>query len=192
MPDEDKMQESILHEAQTAPEPGELKKAQVLEKGNNEDSAPMIAKDITSAGYVYIYDTRTGDVSRCNRNMLMQHLKKTRPDGSTVFTLTKPDVTPKVGKLKCFLHPDSDDRELYNEMGLAVCKKSNLANAFQQKRHMMKRHKMEWETIEQIRTDKEKKEDREFQRAIMQMATTNKEPEVYESDKDKKARLAKE
>ena len=192
MPDDDKILEAMIKEAETAPEPGELKKAQVLDKGKEEGSSPMVAKELTSAGYVFIYDTITGDVSKCNRNMLLQHLKKKRPDGSTVFTLTDPKIPQKGGTFKCYLHPDDPNRARYDDMGLAVCKKSNLASKFQRNRHMQKRHKMEWETIEHERLETEKMADREFQKRMMEIASgTKPKAEVYVSDKDK-AKLAKE
>lgn len=193
MQDEDKIMEAVIKEAQEAPEPGELKRAQVLDKGKEKDSAPMVAKELTSAGYVYIYDTKTGIRSKCNRNMLPQHLKKKRLDGSTVYTLTKPDIKIKVGTFKCLLHADGPNRKHYDELGLAVCKKSNLISPHQVRRHMQKRHKVEWETIEQERIDAEKAEDRAFQRSIMgKVIEKAEEPkrELYISDKDK-AKAAK-
>jgi len=189
MLDDDKILESMIKEAEAAPEPGELKQAQVLDNGKG-DNAPVVAKELTSAGYVYIYDTRTGDQSKCNRNMLLQHLKKKRPDGSTVFTLTDPKIPQKGGTFKCFLHPEDTNRARYDDMGLAVCKKSNLASKFQRNRHMQKRHKMEWETIEHERLEAEKIADREFQKRMMEIASGTNKPEVYVSDKDKKAKNA--
>lgn len=197
MPDEDMILEAMIKEAQAAPEPGELKRAQVLKDGKEADTAPMIAKELTSAGYVWIYDTRTGDRSKCNRNMLMQHLKKTRPDGSTVFTLHDPHIEVKAGKMKCLLHPDNPNRAKYDDMGLATCLKSNIPSEFLVTRHMKKRHKMEWEQIEHDRAEAEKQEDRAERRHLMAMMARNapkveevmeiKEPEreLYVSDKDK-------
>ena len=129
--------------------------------------------------------------------MLMQHLQKTRPDGSLVFTTEKPEEEPKRGKLKCLLHPSNPEREHYNELGLATCLKSNLSSPLQVRRHMQKRHHVEWDTIEQERVERERQEDRAFQRAVMNQVTKpvqeveeeieEEEPvrELYVSDKDK-------
>lgn len=202
MPEEDdKILEAMIKGAEKAPEPGELRKAQVLDDGKGEGSAPMVTKELTSAGYVYIYNTRTGARSRCNRNMLLQHLKKTRPDKSIVFTLTKPDITPKVGKIKCLLHADDPNRKLYDQKGFVTCPKSNLTSPFQRDRHMKKRHKQEWEDIEKDKQDAEKAADKDFQRQMLRAMVGNKaenpvteemevvekelKRELYVSDKDR-------
>ena len=176
--------EEMERDAEVAKEPGEIKVKDVLEKGDGE-VPPTMVTELSSAGWVYIYDTKTGDRSLCNRNMLRQHLRKKRPDGSTVFTTVDPGFRPPKGKLKCMLHKDSPDRELYDELGLPSCTKDNLKSKYQVIRHMQKRHKMEWETIEQMRKDKEKDEDRMFQRLLMEKAT-NTEPPLYVSEKKKK------
>ena len=170
MPEDEKILESMLKESGNAPEPGELKQSQVLEKGN-EGTAPTVTKEIKSAGYVYIYDTLTGEQSLCNRNMLLQHLKKTRPDGSTVFTLNKPKTTPKLGTFKCILHPDDSRRGQFDAMGLPTCRKSNMTSKYQVTRHMQKRHKVEWATIEADRLETEKQADKEFQKQMMDRLT---------------------
>ena len=58
---------------------------------------------VESAGYVYIWDTRTADRSVCNRNMLQTTLGKLRKDGSRVFTTIKPDFEARGGQHKCLL-----------------------------------------------------------------------------------------
>ena len=193
----EKLIEEVLQDAEKANEPGTLSRLQILEKGDDATS-PMIASELKSAGYVYIYDTRTGDRSLCNRNMLPQHLKKKRPDGSTVFTTVNPGIETKKGTFKCLLHADSPDRAHYDELGFATCKKANLTSRFQVMRHMQKRHKMEWAAIEQERIDAKEQADRDFQRMVMGKVmgdvkeVKEVKPEVYESNKDRKARLAKE
>jgi len=180
MNENDKLIEEMIRDADKAGEPGGLKKKQVLSEGDDE-TPPSIVSEISSAEYVWIYDTRTGDRSKCNRNMLMQHLKKKRPDGSTVFTTKDPGFRPAQGKHKCLLHPDGPNRKHYDELGLPVCKKANLASPFQVRRHMQKRHKQEWATIEEERIEAEKQEEREFRQ---QLLGKNQAP-LYLSEKDK-------
>lgn len=188
MEDSQELIEEMERDAEVAAEPGELKAKQILHKGDDELPSPMMATEIKSAGYVYIYDTRTGDRSLCNRNMLVQHLKKKRDDGSLVFTTKDPEFRPPKGTLKCMLHKDSPDRAHYDELGLATCTKNNLKSKYQVIRHMQKRHKMEWETIEQERKDREREDDRDFQRLLMDRALSEPkgEPPLYVSDKKKK------
>jgi hypothetical protein len=163
-----------------------------LEGDKNPDIEGQVA-EVKSAGYVKMYDTRTGELSLCNRNVLRHHLEKKRPDGSLVFTTVKPKFAPKRGTLKCMLHPDSPDREIYDRMGLPVCMKSNLTSPYQVIRHMQKRHKVEYATIkeeeariERERVRAERKQDREIQEAILKAASSSKEAPLYVSDKEKK------
>jgi len=134
-----------------------------------EDSgldAQMTAK-VKSAGYVRIWDTKTNEMSLCNRNMLGHHLQKRRPDGSLVFTTVQPKEGPARGHLKCLLHADNPDRIHYDELGLPVCRKSNLTSPYQVTRHMQKRHKMEWATIKEETDRKEKAEDRKLREKLL-------------------------
>ncbi len=183
MEDNEKLIEEMIKDAEVAAEPGELAKKQVLHKGDDEVPSPMVTAELKSAGYVYIYDTRTGDRSKCNRNMLMQHLKKTRGDGSIVFTTKNPGIAVKRGTLKCLLHAGDPNRQHYDVLGLPVCPKDNLNSRFQVIRHMQKRHKLEWQTIEQERKDAERQEETAFRRQLMGKAVG--ERTLYVSDKDK-------
>ena len=121
----------------------------IVVETDKELEVEMSPTQLKSAGYVYIYDTKTHERSLCNRNMLLHNLKKKRPDGSMVFTTLKPKVGPKRGHLKCMLHPDEPNRYHYDDLGLATCLKSNLTSPYQVKRHMQKRHKDEYATIKE-------------------------------------------
>ena len=125
---------------------------------------------VESAGYVYIWDTRTADRSVCNRNMLQTTLGKLRKDGSRVFTTIKPDFEPRGGQHKCLLHESDENREEYDSLGLPVCTKDNLDSPYQVNRHMQTRHPQEWATIEDINATAAREEDREFQRILIQAA----------------------
>lgn len=175
------IREEELRDAQAAQEPGQ-KWDTVISEGDDDWKGTMTGTALTSAGYTYIYDTVTSERSLCNNNTLAQHLKKKRPDGSFVFTTRRPATPPKRGALKCLLHPDSPNRDQYDELGLPTCRKSNLTSPYQVTRHMQKRHKMEWATIEQERINQEKEEEREFKRLLVSQA----QPPVYVSEKKKK------
>lgn len=51
---------------------------------------------------------------------------------------------------------------------------------------MKSRHKTAWEAIEEERKDREKKEDRDFQRSIISRTVPEEKAPLYVSDKDKK------
>jgi hypothetical protein len=156
--------EQMIREAKDAPEPGANE--QVVHEGDETLPAPMILGKLKSAGYVTIYDNRTGESSLCNRNMLPQALKKKREDGSFVFTTIKPAIKPMKGSYKCLLHPDDPNRAEYDLMGLPVCHSAHLKNEFEQKLHMQKKHKREWAVIEERRKEAERQEDRAFQKKL--------------------------
>jgi len=150
----------------------------------NSEEIHMEAMTLISAGYSYIYDRKTGERSKTNNNMLPMQLQKKNPDGSLRFTTKKPPFEPKRGAYKCLLHADDPNRAHYTDMGLPVCKKHNLINPHQRTIHMQKRHKVEWAAIEAERIERERQEDREFQRSIMGMAKP--QAPLYVSDKEKK------
>jgi len=185
--------DEMVRDAESAPEPGLIATEKVISDGA-ETSMPMVASKLTSAGYVYIYDTVTHEPSLTNRNMLTTQLKKKRPDGSNVFTTHKPKEKPFKGALKCMLHEDNPERAHYNELGLPTCRKSNLTAPFHVMRHMQTRHKMEWGIIEKEAKDIKEAEDRAFQRSMITMASTGAPEEkapLYVSDKPAKPKEKK-
>ena len=61
--------EEMMRDAEMADEPVELKAGKVISASAD---MTMSTSELQSAGYVYVYDTRTADRSVVNRNML-QH-----------------------------------------------------------------------------------------------------------------------
>lgn len=159
--------EEMLANAKEAPEPGS-EESKIIHSGDTDQPAPIVLHSLVSAGWVYIYETKTGEMSLANRNNLPMLLKVKNKDGTRRFTTKKPPYSPKVGTMKCLLHAENPEREHYDEMGLPTCRKSNLRNRHAVTLHMEKRHPMEWKAIEQERKDNEKKEEREFMRSLMQ------------------------
>lgn len=179
--DNEALIQEMLRDAKEAPEPGTMEK--VIHRGNADQPAPMTLAELKSAGWAYIYETKDGQRSVANRNMLPQLLKIKNKDGTLRFTVRKPPYEPKRGTHKCKLHKDNSDRAHYDELGLATCKKSNLTSPYMVTQHMKKRHPVEWATIEQERIEREKKEDRELQHAILRAAKP--EAPLYVSKKDR-------
>ena len=163
----DTLIEEMQEMAESSPEPGTMRAKDVVHRGDEEAPAPALVSALNSAGWAYIYDTRTGDRSVTNRNMLPAQLKKKRPDGSLVFTTRKPKTVPFKGKVKCLLHPDQPERAEYDQLGYPECDKSNIPNPHQLNLHMMHRHKVEWAAIQEARKEEKEREDRKFQRDLM-------------------------
>lgn len=184
--------EEMLRGADKAEEPGTFTTEAVAREAGTDTIGEIKAVSVASAGYTWVYDTRTGIPSKINNNNIRSVLRKKREDGSYVFEL-KQRVKPKEGTFPCLLHSSDPNRQHYTDIGLAVCPKDNLASPYQVRRHMEKRHKMEWAAIEDERKVKEKEEDKAFQRLLMSKAFEEKavgtpEAPLYVSDKPPKAR----
>lgn len=151
----------MLRDADAAPEPGNMSAGTVI---GNANGMQMSATELRSAGYVYVFNVRTGDRSTVNRNMLEQQLQKTFEDGTYAFSTKKPvGIEPARGKIKCLLHADDPNREKYSSMGLPVCRKSNIVASHDLRVHMEKRHRREWATINGEEIEKEKIRERDRQ-----------------------------
>ena len=150
--------EEMMRDAEMADEPGDLKAGKVI---SATADMTMSTSELQSAGYVYVYDNRTGDRSVVNRNMLQQQLEKRREDGSFAFSTRKPEgVEPATGTLKCFLHEDDPNREKYDRMGIVRCRKSNFFTELDRERHLRFRHPRAWATLESERTRGERDAER--------------------------------
>lgn len=193
-PDNEALIEEMLADATSTDVPSELSENPVIHKGDGALEAPMTVKELTSAGYKNMWDTRTYEWAPVLHYMVQQKLLERRPDGSRIWTTNDPKRLPKRGTHKCLLHKDSPNREEYDKMGLRSCKKSNIINAYEVKQHMSKKHPKEWQAIEDVRKEKERLEAVEIQRGMLSAMRGKPEKEVgkeeepflYVSDKDKK------
>lgn len=158
----------MLRDAKKAEVDSELKRNPVIHKGDEEMPAPMTVKEMTDAGYVWIYNTQTGEQIPCLYYMVPAKLRiKNKETGAFQFTTNDPGFRPKMGTLKCMLHPEGPNREHYDEMGLRTCKKSNITNNHQLRQHMIRKHKQEWEAIQEEIKQREREEDRAMQKLMM-------------------------
>ncbi len=149
--------EQELADAEKAPAPVVEK---ILSTGDDGKSLPTAISSISGNDYVWIYDTKTHERSKTTKNMLATQLRKIRPDGSRIFTTSKPKEQPVRGSLKCMLHPDDPNRSHYDELGFAICNKNNLTSPYQVKRHMQKKHKDEYAAIVEEKALIEKAEEK--------------------------------
>ena len=158
----------MVQAAEEAPEPGTFNRNMTINSPDEGMPLSVEASSLESAGYVYVYDVRTGSQSRVNRNMLPAQLEKRDENNARIFTTIKPDIEPPKGTYRCLLHGDDPNRAHYDQMGLARCNKSTLVSEYQVNRHMAVRHRTEWETIQQEQMQAEKDEERAFQRTLME------------------------
>lgn len=139
-----------------------------------------VSPSVTDAGYVKMYRTDTGEECLTNRNMLLTQLRKKHPEdhpmaGQRVFSLERVEVSKvKREEHTCMLHPESPQRAAFDDLSLPYCRKSNLVSAFEAQQHMQNKHPREWAVIESMRRDAERQEDRQFQKSILDLATSGK------------------
>jgi len=158
----DQLLAAMLGQTEPAPEPGTFRLKDVIHKGDAKTPMPIVASELESAGWVYVYDRRTGERSVVNRNSLAAQLRKLNSDGVKMFTLTQPDVKPVQGQYRCLLHVQQRPAE-YDAWGLPVCAKANLRSPLEVRSHMRSRHPRAWKLIEEERDRQEKSDDRERQ-----------------------------
>jgi len=159
--------QEMLQKARDA-ETTEYRAPHVEHQGDDSVETPMISQRMKSAGHVWIYNTQTGDPSKCNRNMLPIKLRQKWPGtDQPCFTVNDPGFRPPQGHLKCMLHTDDPKRARYDTLGLPVCPKSNMPNPFAVRQHMTHKHRVEWQVIEQERLDKERDDDRKLRETLL-------------------------
>ncbi len=159
--------QEMLRDSQKAEPPGEMVKNPIIHRGDASQPAPMTVKEMSDAGWVWLWNTETLDRVAVLYYRVPQLLRQRRPDGSFRWTTNELKDKPYRGSIKCMLHPDNPDRQHYNEMGLPVCKKENITSPHQLVMHMAKKHKMEYAAIKKEIEDTEKEEERQLRLALL-------------------------
>lgn len=118
---------------------------------------------------VTLYHTQTGEARTILVNMLRHTLSKKLSDGRPAFSMT-PTVEFKLGVTKCWLHPEHEDREWLDSIGLGgiECQSGHLRDGFNAEMHMMRKHSQEHRVIRDARDRQEREEERAFRRAMME------------------------
>ena len=166
-PEREALIHEMLRDALKTELPSELTKNPIIHRGDETLPTPMIVNKIDSAGFVYIWDTRTYQKAPVLYYMLQQKLRDRRKDGSYRWTAIDPRKEPRRGTFRCMLYKDNPEREHYNALGFPVCPKDNLANPYEVRRHMQLKHKSVWAAIDEERKQKERDEDRALQRMLL-------------------------
>lgn len=105
---------------------------------------------------ITLYAMSDGEPIEMSRAIAEMAIKKKYKGGGFMFT-NDPAEAPvyKLGEVKCFLHPDSPERELLNEVGMQskVCHSEHLASPYSKRIHAQRRHKDEWAAFTEYRND---------------------------------------
>ena len=178
--------QEILRDAEQASEPGSVATDTLLHKTIEGVEAEMKLQEVTSAGYLYVWDTETGEKLPILSYMLPAKMRQLRPDGKPRFTGHDPKIKIWRGQIKCRLHQDDPERKHFDDLGLRVCRKSNITNPHALIQHMRLKHPQEWKQIDEEKKGKERLEDRQLQQAILLSLTRDKVEPNVESKEEKK------
>lgn len=134
----------------------------------NEDQREMVFRDTSPRRVmVKVYSVLNGEPITITRMRLETVLQKRLEDGRYAFTARQEDAPVyRKGKIKCFLHIDSPERPILNEIGLSgiTCPAAQIANPHSKRIHAQHRHKQEWEAYQDYLNSQERDEDREQRR----------------------------
>jgi hypothetical protein len=153
--------------AEMVDDPSPWNRAERIMDGDAPEGLVAVQSAITGNNYRLVYHTDTGEPSRVHFNMLPAQLKKRLDNGKRAFTTTDPGFRPAVGTMICWLHENHENRAIADSMGLGPCMKANIPSLYEVELHMRHRHQQEFRAFEQLRTQTERTEDREVQRATL-------------------------
>lgn len=129
--------------------PSYMRSGEIINRPTEEAPAPMQVSDLRFKGYVEVWDTRTGIKSLQPWWLLWQTMRKTREDGSLVFSRTDPQIPPNYGAdLFCPLNPASPDYPKLKGMGFKQCRKQHIPHQDALMRHVQKSHSRAWDAME--------------------------------------------
>ena len=120
-----------------------------------------------------IYSMVDGEAIQVSMPNIERVLEKKLPDGRYMFTAKQEEAPAyKQGEVKCFLHLDSPDRPLLQQIGLggAYCPAAHLANSHSKRVHAEHRHGQEWKAYQEY--VKEEKERLQIDRENQQLEAT--------------------
>ncbi len=113
-----------------------------------EDTREIIFKETSpERRKVTIYNMTNGEPVQIPAYMLTGTLNKVLPNGEPMFTARQERAPEyKMGTTLCFLHANSAERAVLDEIGLngAICPKATLANRHEKRTHAKNRHSREW------------------------------------------------
>lgn len=100
---------------------------------------------------VTVYRAKTGEPVEVPTYMVQAIMVK-QEDGQPMFVARKEDAPEyRLGIIKCFLHADSPERPILEEIGLAgvTCPAAHLASQHAKRQHGLHRHKQEWAALQE-------------------------------------------
>ena len=105
-----------------------------------------------------LYTTDTGERVMVRVDRVGQLLRtRDRTTGKPLYT-RNPDQQYQPGVIKCFLHPEHEDREKLDALGLITsrCSKGNIRSLFDLQNHMLNKHSREYKLMKDAEAAEEK------------------------------------
>ncbi len=138
-------------------------KQQIAELNGRDDDREIIIRDTSPARRrVILYSMVDGEPLRLPEYMAEKAMEKRLPSGGFMFT-TDPTKAPayRRGTIKCFLHPESNERPVLREIGISnICDAETLGSPYSKRIHAEHRHKQEWAIYQEWLTEQEKEGDK--------------------------------
>lgn len=147
--------------------------------GIEQDETEIIFADTSPRRpMAIIYATLDGEPLVVTRKRARRLLERSLPDGRFMFAADITKVpTYKKGNVKCFLHKDSQERELMDSLGLAgkFCPAGQLANSYAKYIHESGKHVKTYEIWEKHVADEKEaaavnRQERQFEATMEQNA----------------------
>lgn len=119
---------------------------------------------------VTLYSMETGEPISIPAYMVEGVMQRRLAGGGYAFT-SEPAKAPeyKLGDVKCFLHPESPDRHILQEIGLgyAFCPAAHLPNDYEKRIHAQHRHRKQWEAYQHhLNSQKQKQQEERQERQV--------------------------
>jgi hypothetical protein len=141
---------------------------------------------------VIVYSAENGAPTPVPAYRIGEVMGLTDKDGNHRFVAEAKNAPKhKLGTVKCFLHVDSPERAILEEIGLGAirCSKDTLASLHSKRQHAMRRHKQEWaayqeyveyrkEEVREARQDKQLDATLSIARGAMAVATPKGECDI--------------
>lgn len=149
-----------------------------IEGIEQDESEIMFADTSPRRPMAIIYAVLDGEPLVVTRKRARKLLERKLPDGRFMFTADiKKAPAYRKGDVKCFLHKDSDERELMDRLGLLgkFCPAGQLANAYAKYIHESGKHVKSYEIYQKhVADEKEKaavdRQERQFEATLAQNA----------------------
>lgn len=142
-------------------------KSQIAEL-SGQDAAEVVFIDVSPRRQrVTLYRMDTGEPVPVPAYMVEGIMANAKlPSGGFAFTSDASKAPEyKLGTVKCFLHPDSPERPVLEEIGLgyAFCPAAHLPNEYEKRLHGQHRHRKQWDAYQDYlaRQERKKQEDRQ-------------------------------